>query len=375
MADNEKSNTEQVSRGEAAKRFIASIKRDHPWAAFGTLFGLIPLYDLIHEKLTVPAVLAIFVGALFYLIDVSRDSASSRKRISDKIDNLTTNTLAGIEAAVEKNTRALKAHELLLLSRTTDNLTLIAFKNLLAYLPFYLADDLGYFQEEHIAITSHISSLDDHNTARLLLQNSKNGIAICDPYMCLANSGLRMIYPLCSGVGAWPMTLNWIGTANAASRASNKVQVAAYRAPSTTHVLAQLVAQRLISPRLSRSSRMSAAVVELSDAEARFGESDTRKDVEDGLALLLMHYDVIMLWEPHCELALQRGARYFFQNEYEGILNEYGPSLMYSGVLLTDEMIRDNPTIPMRLRRALDRAVARLQDPDRLSYCKQTLER
>jgi hypothetical protein len=184
-----------------------------------------------------------------------------------------------------------------------------------------------------------------------------------------------MIYPLCSGVAAWPMTLNWIGSADAASRKSNKVQIAAYRAPSTTHVLAQLVAKELVSRRLSESSRMSAAVIEFSDDDARFGESEIRKDVEAKLQSLLMHYDVIMLWEPHCEMALQRGARYLFRNEYESLLKSFGSPPMYSGLLITQEMIRENPTIPIRLRRALDRAVARLQDPNRLSYCGQTLER
>lgn len=361
-----------TSRSEAAKRVI----KEHPWAAIGLLIGVgFPAFDrLVEKELTVGSMLALFIGTLFFLVDVARESNSSTKTISEKIDHLTTDKLNEFEAAVDNNTRALRAHEHLLASRTTDRLTLIGFKNLLAYLPFYLAEDLGYLQEEHIEITSFLPSLDDQSTASLLLKNSKNGVAMCDPYMCLANSSLRMVYPLCNRVSAWPMTLNWIGSADAASRKSNKVQVAAYKAPSTTHVLAQLVARRLVSPRLSRSSKLSATVVELNDSEAQFGESEVRKDVEDGLQLLLMQYDVIMLWEPHCEIALQLGARYFFPNEYEAILKDFGPSVMYSGVLLTQEMIHENPTLPIRLRRALDRAVARLQDPNRYSYCRQTLE-
>jgi hypothetical protein len=37
-------------------------------------------------------------------------------------------------------------------------------------------------------------------------------------------------------------------------------------------------------------------------------------------------------------------------------------------------MIENNPTLPIRLRRGLDRAVARLQDSPRLNYCQSTLD-
>lgn len=114
-------------------------------------------------------------------------------------------------------------------------------------------------------------------------------------------------------------------------------------------------------------------VVELHDGEARFGENEARDEVSKALKALLMKYDVLMLWEPHCELALRLGARYVFRSNYEEILKQFGPELIYSGVVIADEIIRENPTLPIRLGRALDRAVARLRDPQRLSYCELTL--
>lgn len=364
--------TRDPSRSERAKRTL----KEHPWAAIGIVIGAAFLCkDLVDKTVTPMSMFGMFFGIFFYLVDVTRASNSSHKKITDKIDELPIDKLDKFEAAIENNTTALRAHEQLIFSRTTDYLTLIAFKNLLAYLPLYLAEDLGYLQEEHIAITSSHFTLDDRSTATRLLENPKNGIAICDPYMCLAYTSLQTIYPLSSGVAAWPMTLNWIGRADAAQRKRNIVQIAAYRSPSTTHVLAQYVATKMLGPKLTAESRMSATVVELSDAEANFGEGEIHKDVESKLHELLTHYDVMMLWEPHCEMALQLGARYLFRNDYETIKTRFGPPPIYSGLIVTQEMIKENPTIPIRLRRALDRAITRLQDPNRLSYCGQTLER
>jgi hypothetical protein len=246
----------------------------------------------------------------------------------------------------------------------------VAFKNLLAYLPFYLAEDLGYFQDEHIEITTKVPSLDDEATAETLLHNARTAVAICDPYMCVIHPDLQVIYPICHGVAAWPMTLNWIGSASAAK---NQVQIAAYKAPSTTHVLAQLVAKKVIAPLLTNAPRISSEIIQLPDEEARFGEDEDREDVMNRLRGLLKKYDVTMLWEPHCELALSLGARYLHRGIYEEALGEFDFKVMYSALIMSRDLIRTNPTLPVRLRRALDRAVSRLQDPDRLKYCQSTL--
>jgi hypothetical protein len=172
MVSNKRSvEVEEPRRAELAKRVI----REHPWGAFGTVIGIVTgAYDLLVKKeLTVASMIVMFLAILFYLIDVARDNAKSYGRISERIDHLATDKIDKFEAAIENNSRVLKAHELLLISRTTDRLTLIGFKNLLAYLPFYLAEDLGYLQEEHIAIASFVPSLDDQSTATQLLQNPK----------------------------------------------------------------------------------------------------------------------------------------------------------------------------------------------------------
>jgi hypothetical protein len=346
---------------------------EHIWAAVGLVFGIALLYpDVKSDKFSALGAFGVILAVVFFFVDAVLSAASANERISEKLENVglkVLDELKDVGSAVSDNTHTLKAHQLLLASRTTDNLTLIAFKNLLAYLPFYLAEDLGYFQDEHIAINKFMPSLDDQTTARLLQENAGSAIAICDPYMCVSNLGLRMVYPICTGIAAWPMTLNWIGSTAASNR---QVKIAAYRAPSTTHVLAQFVARNVISPLLPTASGIAVSVVELADEEASFGESEIREDVSGRLHDLLMKYDVVMLWEPHCELALSLGARYLQRSQYETKLQEFGFPL-YSGLVLSQHLIYSNPTLPIRLRRGLDRAVARLQDPNRLRYCMPTL--
>jgi hypothetical protein len=149
--------------------------------------------------------------------------------------------------------------------------------------------------------------------------------------------------------------------------------VAAYKAPSTTHVLAQLASNRVMRPLSANTSSASPEVVELTDDEARFGEDEDRENVSSRIRGLLGRYDVTILWEPHCEVALSLGARYVARAAYEQALKEFEFPLMYSAVVMSEALIRSNPTLPLRLRRALDRAVTRLQDPNRLRYCLATL--
>lgn len=345
-----------------AKSDKSRIITEHLPAAIGLAFGIALLYpDVKSDKFSVFGAFGIIVAVVLFFIDLALSTSSA----TDKI----LNNLEKVGSAVSDNTHTLKAHQLLLASRITDNLTLFAFKNLLAYLPFYLAEDLGYFKDEHIVINKFTASLDDQNTARLLLENASNSIAICDPYMCVTNPGLRMVYPICTGIAAWPMTLNWIGSTAALNK---QVRIAAYKAPSTTHVLAQFVKQHVITPLLPVASGVTASVVGLKDEEAQFGESDIREEVSRHLQQLLIDYDVIMLWEPHCELALSLGARYLQRSQYETKLQEVGFPL-YSGLVMSEHLIFNNPTLPIRLRRGLDRAVTRLQDPNRLPYCLPTL--
>jgi hypothetical protein len=346
---------------------------EHIWAAAGLLFGVVLLIpDVRSDKFSVLGAFGLVAAIVFFFVDVVLSSESDNNKISKSLEDVESsvlNKLSEVGSAVSDNTHTLRQHQQLLVSRTTDKLTLIAFRNLLAYLPFYLAEDLGYLHDEKVAITTFTASLDDQNTARLLQENPSGAIAICDPYMCVSHPDLRLVYPICNGVAAWPMTLNWIGS-TAASK--SQVQIAAYKAPSTTHVLAQFVKRNVIVPLLPAASGITVSVVELKDEEADFGESDRREEVSRHLEEVLMKYDVVMLWEPHCELAVSLGARYLERNEYEARVSELG-SPLYSGLVLSDKMIYRNPTLPIRLRRGLDRAVARLQDPDRLSYCTPTL--
>ena len=250
-----------------AKSDKSRIITEHLPAAIGLAFGIALLYpDVKSDKFSVFGAFGIIVAVVLFFIDLALSTSSA----TDKI----LNNLEKVGSAVSDNTHTLKAHQLLLASRITDNLTLFAFKNLLAYLPFYLAEDLGYFKDQHIVINKFTASLDDQNTARLLLENASNSIAICDPYMCVTNPGLRMVYPICTGIAAWPMTLNWIGSTAALNK---QVRIAAYKAPSTTHVLAQFVKQHVITPLLPVASGVTASVVGLKDEEAQFGESDIRE--------------------------------------------------------------------------------------------------
>jgi hypothetical protein len=338
---------------------------------------LVAVPDLRKHELSLWGTFSLFLAAFFFFIDVSESARANQEEITEKLktsEEEITRKLGRVEESTRLNTSVLRNHEHILSTRTTDNLSLVAFKNLLAYLPFYLAEDLGYFQDEHIAIsTKELLSLDDETTAAILRSNATSAIAICDPYMCVGHLDLKVIYPLCQGVAAWPMTLNWIGSAEAVQKHLQHVTVAGYKAPSTTHVLAQLVAKKVIRPLLTNAPGITPDIVELIDDEARFGEYEDWEDVSNLLRKLLMKYDVIMLWEPHCEMALSLGARYLHRNVYEKALDGFDYSPMYSAVIMTAAMIQENPTLPRRLRRALDRSVARLQDPHRLRYCDSTL--
>jgi hypothetical protein len=346
---------------------------EHKFAAIGLILGLVlQISDVRNDKFSVVGAFGVILAVLFFFVDAVLNASAVSDTISAKLEEVRKDVIENLEdvqEAVGDNTHTLKQHQLLLASRTTDNLTLIAFKNLLAYLPFYLAEDLGYFQDEHIVIENFIPSLDDQSTAAKLQDNANRAIAICDPYMCVSNQNLSMIYPICTGIAAWPMTLNWIGSSAAQKR---EVKIAAYKAPSTTHVLAQFVARNVITPLLPRESGITATAVNFEGDEASFGECDIREEASKRLKDLLVKYDVIMLWEPHCELALSLGARYLQRSQYERRLSEVGYPL-YSGLLMSERLIYRNPTLPIRLRRALDRAVARLQDPNRLPYCMPTL--
>ena len=359
---------------------------EHVWAAGGLVLGVVLIIaDLIHHEFTVVGAFGLLAALVFFFVDVVLSAETRNDKISDELEKVEATVsqelghvkstvlheLAEVGSAVRNNTNTLRQHQELLRSRTTDNLTLIAFNDLLAYLPFYLAEDLGYFADEHIKITRFIESFDDQNTAKKLQENADSAVAICDPYMCVRHPDLRLVYPICNGVAAWPMTLNWIGSKSASN--TKEVRIAAYRAPSTTHVLARFVARNIITPLLPRVPEMKIEVVELEDHEASFGKSDDPDEALRSLRDVLMKYDVVMLWEPHCEMALSLGARYLERDAYEKRIAQNGP-LLYSGLLLSDKMIDNNPTLPIRLRRGLDRAVARLQEAPRLGYCHSTLD-
>jgi hypothetical protein len=215
-------------------RVLAEIKQ-RKIAVIGVVLGIgVAIPDVLNSEFSFFSGFGLFLAAFFFYIDTAEALKSSYTEVIGKL-NL-------VDQSIELNTRVLRAHEHVLASRTTDNLTLVAFKNLLAYLPFYLAEDLGYFADEHIQISTLLTSLDDETTASNLRQYARTAIAICDPYMCVVHPDLQVIYPLCQGIAAWPMTLNWIGTSTALHR---RVRVAAYKAPSTTHVLAHLVSNRV----------------------------------------------------------------------------------------------------------------------------------
>ena len=348
---------------------------EHIWAALGLVLGVVLLIvDLVNKELTVVGAFGLLAALIFFFVDVVLSAETRNEKISDELERVKAAVLRELDdvgSAVRKNSSTLSQHQELLRSRTTDNLTLIAFDNLLAFLPFYLAEDLGYFADEHIKITRFISSLDDQSTAKQLQENADSALAICDPYMCVSHPDLRLVYPICNGIAAWPMTLNWIGSKAAAN--PKQVRIAAYKAPSTTHVLARFVARNVITPLLPQAPEIKVDVVELEDDEASFGRSEDPDEALRCLREVLMKYDVVMLWEPHCEMALSLGARYLERDAYEKKIAQSG-SLLYSGLLLSEKMIDNNPTLPIRLRRGLDRAVARLQDSPRINYCQSTLD-
>lgn len=378
----EKTATVAPTALSAVKRKLA----EHVWAAGGLVLGVaLIIPDLIHDKFTVVGAFGLLAALVSFFIDVVLSAETRNDKISEEVENVKATVsqdlehvkstvlreLAEVSTAVRQNTNTLRQHQEFLRSKTTDNLTLIAFNDLLAFLPFYLAEGLGYFADEHIRISSFIESFDDQSTARRLQENAYSAVAICDPYMCVKHRDLRLVYPICNGIATWPMTLNWIGSTAATN--TREIRIAAYKAPSTTHVLARFVARNVIAPLLPRDSEIKVEVIELDDDEASFGKSDDPDEVLRCLRDVLLKYDVVMLWEPHCEMALSLGARYLERDAYEKRIAQSG-SLLYSGLVLSDKIIENNPTLPIRLRRGLDRAIARLQDSPRLVCCQSTLE-
>lgn len=314
--------------------FTGLFKNPHDTVvAFFAIFGIIIACLAFNKNDQVVATVAIIVAIAPFLIVERIESKEGRERLAK--------SEADLRIRLDRIDAYLGAAE-------PDRLAVAIFDDLLVYLPVYVADSLEYFEQEGITIT-YKEKFGDEEVAESV-RSSEAHLGLCDPCMCarkdFAKEGERVLVlaPLVTRSAARAVTRNELKVRSTIVK-GGQLTIASYKPPSTTFVMAAALKEEWKNAhKLQRNSGIEIGLQPIEVSAFK----------ESNLPYLLNMYDVVMLWEPFLTIA----KSYTENTELEDFLPN---NLMYSAVIMSERLLRDKPTLGIRIFRALSRASYAIQ--------------
>jgi ABC-type nitrate/sulfonate/bicarbonate transport system substrate-binding protein len=298
-------------------------------------FGLVlAFYGVEHDRPGF-SVTGIFVALVAFVLIERLETRNTRKEIvKQQID---------IRDHFDRIDWYLKASE-------TDKLTVAIFADLVIYLPLYVAHSLGYLQQESISI-DYTPKPGDEKVAQAVA-SSEADIGLCDPCMCareeFARPGesLRILAPLVTRNAVKAITKRELEIHARREKRGERISIATYPPPSTTFVMAAALRHELERYNEARGKEKPNVTLKPVDIDK----------VRDDLRNVLEENDIVMLWDPQLTIAKSWSEVTEFSFDSEGQGGSQQNPLMYSALVIPERLLKDKPTLGLRLFRALSRA-------------------
>lgn len=211
-----------------------------------------------------------------------------------------------------------------------EHVKVAQFGDVFLYMPLYLAQERGFFQEQGIEIEITNTGGDDKTFAALLSKSASFGIA--DPtFAAIAKekgNGGSVVASIVNGVPFWGITKNDKVPQITNGELLKGFSVATFPSPSTAYTLqAKMFSDAHLSPDIKQAAF--GALIPMLDAK---------------------QVDIALELEPNVSLAVKNGARVVYS-----MADLYG-EFAITGVTVTDEMLKTNPELVQRFVNAIDHA-------------------
>lgn len=170
------------------------------------------------------------------------------------------------------------------------------FNRLLAYSPLFVAENLGYFDDENLDVEIVIEGSDAEVAKELRAGNIDFGL--CDPIFALQNENvkldnLRILMPMVKR-----LDVTAICDADLLDDLKNKkLTIACFSSPSTTHSAAMLLCKEL-----KDLGAKEVTLKEISSRDVRFGD-------RSGVIKLIKEHSIALLWNPASSWAIDTFAK------------------------------------------------------------------
>lgn len=229
------------------------------------------------------------------------------------------------------------------------DVTICQWGQALIYLPLYMADQLGYFQDEGLKVKISNGGGDDLTWAAVTSGNAQFGIA--DPTMVAIQAeqgGVpgRVVGDIVGKVAFWAVTLNTNKAQISKTEDFKGETVACFKFPNTAHALALRTFQK--------------------------GNLEVGKDVkmvEVNYSAVLAQLQsggatIAMVLEPAASLAEAQGGKVVYS--YPQAWGDFA----FTGLTTTQKFIQENPDVVQKVVNALERAMRLAHtDPNRAVDC------
>lgn len=203
----------------------------------------------------------------------------------------------------------------------------------LIYLPFYIAQEKGFFKDEGLDVVIKFSGNDDQVFATVLKGEAQFGIG--DPVFTAISreKGARgkVVASIVNGVALWGITnKSEIENISSAEQLAG-LRIGTFPSPSTTYTLVKNTIKQN-GKKLQRTKIV----------EASFGSQ---------IALLESNSaDIAMELEPGASIAESKGYRVVYS------LPKFYGDFSFTGLTTTEDMIRSNPEVVQMMVNALEKA-------------------
>lgn len=212
------------------------------------------------------------------------------------------------------------------------SITIAQFGHVFLYLPLYIADQKGFFEQQGLDVNLVSTGGDDKTFAAVVSGSAQFGVA--DPaFVAIAKergqSG-KVISSLVNGVTFWGITFDDTITAAESVQELSGKRIAVYTAPSTNYTVMKDIVQK--------NNLQDVQVV-----EGSFGSLVAMLRAGDA--------DIAMELEPIVSIANSQGAHVVYS-----LVDTYG-DFAFTGITATDEYLAANPETAQSLVNAIQQAL------------------
>lgn len=301
------------------------------------------------------------------LSDLLPSNKDGSKTLDQKLDQT-------FEKVVQTNNRLAETSERFFSIKSTETVRIAIFDYLLLYLPAYIAEHLGYFQEEGISV--HFVPLGNDLAVAKATQTGHVDFGICDPTVCVtANSdsamALKVLMPLVQRPDIKPISHDSSSLQGRIQDpgSTKPVTIGTYEPPSTTYILAAALAHKIVCYREKIRAQEISVTTRSIDWDA-----DVFRTPEM-LREKLSEFDVAMLWQPYAEWATEIGTSSEFDFDGPPLIPLHATStgIMISALVASQWQLRNRPELCRRVFRAFSRATMRLGMSDYLDVADEAV--